>query len=235
MRSLSAWELLTLWEQGAAQSTSARALALLSACGEGPPERVEHLPIGRRDALLLELRDRTFGSLVECVATCPRCREAVEVAFRIADVVVPAAPGPPECGRLETGGGPIAFRLPNSADLSAIARAADVADARRQLLARCLLSAPPDLPDEIVRGVEEEMARLDPQANVQLALACPHCDHNWEAGLDIAAVFWTEIAAWAQRMFREVHALASAYGWSERDILGMSAWRRQMYLGLVTG
>jgi hypothetical protein len=32
---------------------------------------------------------------------------------------------------------------------------------------------------------------------------------------------------------RDVHQLASAYGWSEHDILTMSAGRRQLYLELV--
>ena len=235
MRSLSAWELLTAWEHGLAQTPVARALTLLSACGAGPPETVQRLPIGRRDALLLELRGRTFGSLVECVAACPRCGQQVEVTFRVGDVLIAPPPGSPEVGRLESDGHSIEFRLPDSADLAAVASAADVADGRRVLLARCLLSPPPDLPEDIVRRVEAEMARLDPQADVQLALACPHCDHDWAMGLDIVSVFWTEIAAWAQRALREVHTLASAYGWSEQDILAMSAWRRQVYLGLVTG
>ena len=137
----------------------ARALTLLAACGEGPPERVEHLPIGRRDALLLELRDRTFGSLVECVAACPRCDEAVEVTFRVTDVAAAPQSDMPARGRLEADGQSIEFRLPDSADLAAIATAADVGDARRQLLARCLLSGPPDWPDDLVRAVEEEMGR----------------------------------------------------------------------------
>jgi hypothetical protein len=32
---------------------------------------------------------------------------------------------------------------------------------------------------------------------------------------------------------REVHLLASAYGWRESDILAMTPWRRQLYLELV--
>ena len=42
-----------------------------------------------------------------------------------------------------------------------------------------------------------------------------------------------EIHAWAKRTLREVHTLASAYGWSEREILSMSAVRRALYLEMV--
>ncbi len=37
----------------------------------------------------------------------------------------------------------------------------------------------------------------------------------------------------AKRLLSEVHALASAYGWSEREILGLSVARREFYLGMV--
>ena len=33
----------------------------------------------------------------------------------------------------------------------------------------------------------------------------------------------------------DVHALASAYGWTESDVLGMTSVRRQAYLSLAVG
>ena len=32
-----------------------------------------------------------------------------------------------------------------------------------------------------------------------------------------------------------VHALASAYGWTEADVLAVGPWRRQVYLQAVSG
>ena len=77
------------------------------------------------------------------------------------------------------------------------------------------------------------MAEVDPQADVQMDLTCPACGHQWQALFDIESFFWREISAWANRILREVHALASAYGWRESDILSMSTWRRQTYLNLI--
>jgi hypothetical protein len=77
------------------------------------------------------------------------------------------------------------------------------------------------------------MAELDPQSDVELSLSCPNCGHAWRAPLDIASYFWSEVEAWAQRLLLEVHQLARGYGWSERDILAMSARRRRAYLEML--
>jgi hypothetical protein len=50
---------------------------------------------------------------------------------------------------------------------------------------------------------------------------------------DVVSYLWGEIEDWAERLLRDVHSLAAAYGWSERDIVGMSALRRRLYLELA--
>jgi hypothetical protein len=89
------------------------------------------------------------------------------------------------------------------------------------------------LPANIREAVVEQMAQADPQADVQVPLSCPECGHQWQAHFDIVSFFWSEIDAWATRTLRDVHVLASAYGWREADILGMTPWRRHRYLELV--
>jgi len=128
----------------------------------------------------------------------------------------------------------VCFRLPNSADLLA-------ANSQPGLLAQCLLSVDSpnensdsdSLPAPVVDAIAERMAQADPQANVQLALTCPNCNHAWQTTFDIVSYFWAEINAWAIRILREVHTLARAYGWREADILALSPQRRQIYLNLV--
>ena len=79
------------------------------------------------------------------------------------------------------------------------------------------------------------MAAADPQADVELALSCPACGHAWPAAFDIASFLWTEVDAWARVLLHEIHALASAYGWREADILALSPRRRRAYLELIGG
>jgi hypothetical protein len=83
--------------------------------------------------------------------------------------------------------------------------------------------------------IARRMADCDPRANIELALECPACGHNWEALFDVVSFFWKEIEAWSRRVLGEVHALASAYGWTEREILALSPWRREFYLQMVSG
>jgi len=78
------------------------------------------------------------------------------------------------------------------------------------------------------------MAEADPDADLRMAIACPECGHAWDSLFDPASYLWSELQAGAMRVLREVDALASAYGWSEREILEMPRARRRAYLALVT-
>jgi uncharacterized protein YbaR (Trm112 family) len=243
MYSLSASELLRLWERGLANQPVERALALL--CATSPdvsPEALARMSIGTRDALLLRLRERTFGPRLSSIVSCPRCRERLEFDFTTEEIAVDAEIDQQvKLFSLSVQGYEVEFRLPSSLDLSVASASAGIDEAQRSLLSRCLLSAQLDaqektldeLPAEVIQAVLDEMGRRDPQADVQLALSCPQCGHAWQLTFDIVSFFWSEIEAWAQRILREVHALASAYGWREEEILALSAWRRQVYLGMI--
>ena len=247
MRTLSAFELLSVWERGLSQTPVERALGLLgAACADEPPEALASLSVGVRDARLLTLREWTFGRQLVSVADCPGCGEQLEVSLGAADLFAGrAAPGA-DSGplTLKAGEYEVSFRLPNSLDLGALADAApaaSVADAAARLLESCLVEArrggeavsADELPPEVAGAIAARMAEADPQAEVELALNCPACGEGWQAPFDIESFFWDEIGAWARRVLGEVHVLASSYGWRESDILNMSARRRQFYIELI--
>jgi hypothetical protein len=89
------------------------------------------------------------------------------------------------------------------------------------------------LSEDAITRLAERIGECSPDAEAPLDFICPSCGHQWRAFFDIAAFFWAEIAAQARRLLREVHILASAYGWREADILAMSARRRQAYLEMI--
>jgi hypothetical protein len=235
MRALSAADLLTLWELGQRQHLLDRALTLLGAADPGRTRaELAALGIGERDRLLLDLRERTFGPTLDCVAACGACGGSVEFRFSVAEARLPFAPRAATFS-VESDGASRCFRLPTSADLAAVAGRTDREAAARALLGRCLVEPGPGdrLTPDLARRAAERMSQLDPQAEVRLDLSCPSCGHRWEAVFDVAAWLWKELDARARRLLGEVHSLARAYGWTEAEILSLGEARRQAYLELI--
>jgi hypothetical protein len=156
----------------------------------------------------------------------------------------------------------VRFRSPNSLDLAAIEALTDPEEARGRLLQRCVVSvekaqaegleascgqcedtdatpAGPGqvdlslLPGSVLAGVAGGIEQACSETDFKLGVDCHECGHHWETAFDIARYLVREVDAWAQRVVRDVHTLAAAYGWSETEILTMSPARRQVYLDLA--
>jgi hypothetical protein len=243
MRPLTGPELLGVWERGLAQKPIERAQALLAAaCPETPPDALADFRVGLRDASLLTLREWTFGPQAASIVACPLCGQRHELNFSMNDLRVESSR---ETNGEVTVSGPdyeLFLRVPNGIDLAAIAREKDVARARLILFERCLLASQRDgrearaeeLPEEAVKAAADRLAQADPQADVLFALSCQSCGHQWQEPFDIVSFFWSEIHSWACRTLADIHALASAYGWREAEILLIHPWRRQFYLEMIS-
>ena len=90
-------------------------------------------------------------------------------------------------------------------------------------------AAGPAVPAEALRRFDEMHAA----AELTCAVECPGCGARELLDFDIARFLWAEVRAAARRLLAEVHELASAYGWSERDITTMSPARRYAYLEMI--
>jgi hypothetical protein len=226
MTPLSDLELLTVWEAAQATHPAARGAHLLRALGDDAPES---LPIGARDRALLAHRERWFGPHFETVADCPQCGTTAELTFE----TPPITPAASSMRRITAGGANLEYRLPDTRDLLAIADCSSVAEARQRLAARCV-DGEVTLAPEIIDAIAVAMSEADPDGDLRVAITCPDCGHAWDAVFDPASHFWSEVEASALRVLREVDALATAYGWSEREILSLPLARRRAYLGMVT-
>lgn len=233
-------QLLQVWERGDSPSAAACGLLLLgSSCDECSTGTLAALPLGQRDALLLQLRARLFGAAIDAVASCPQCATLVEATFSCDDLLSPADAATPTLEHVAHGIR-VQFRLPDSNDLLALEGCSDAVAARELLLERCVLAAQREgdahavhsLPNELRIGIAQAMAQADPQADLQLAFRCPDCGHEWQPLFDIARFLWQELHVWALHMLREVDTLAYAYHWAEADVLALSPRRRQAYLEL---
>ncbi len=239
MQPLSPEGILAVWETGRAQHALDRALTILLAASPAVSrDALADLSIGERDARLLQLRALVLGFQAEGFAECPRCAERVEFPLDTAALLGGCAPSRPTAPstrhEIETNGRKIVFRLPTSRDLAGVVHAPDSADALHCLVEACIVE-PNDarLPNEAIEALSRAMLAADPQAETTLRLTCPVCAHEWECFFEIGEFFWGEISAQAQRLLREIDALARAYGWTEREILDLPAQRRQTYLELV--
>jgi len=127
------------------------------------------------------------------------------------------------------------FRLPTSRDLAQATGEPNPLAAANRLLLRCRLGAEecPTLSDEELELVGDKMALADPMAELRFSLLCPVCSHQWDETLDIARFLWAEIDARARRLLWEIHNVASAYGWTEAEILSLSATRRARYMEMI--
>jgi hypothetical protein len=242
--SFSTTDLLAVWERGQQQQPVERALTMLGVAYPSAPRRtLALLSIGQRDASLIDLREKLFGSQLTCLTDCPACGERLELSFNVTDIRASADVETADLF-LHRAGYELRLRLPNSLDLLALVECADPAERREKLFEQCVASvvhegrtesvtAIKDLPAEVVELALARIAEADPQGDVEVDLNCPCCGNAWQTDFDIVSYLWAELHAWATQMLREVHLLASTYGWSESDILTMSASRRRRYLEMV--
>jgi hypothetical protein len=244
--SLSEQDILNIWEVGLRQHPVERAITILTIAGQQHSrDEVLAMSIGQRDAQLLIVRESTFGTHFAGYAECQRCQEALEVNFDADDIRAAA--------HSESGDEEQVFsvrhedykmtvRLPKNADLISIIRCHDVATARASLLERSITSVTyrgtgigiSELPDSMIAVVGDAIIARDPLAEIRLEMVCPSCDQRWFAIFDILTFLWQEITIRAKSILRDVGLLASAYGWSESDILAMSPVRRRLYLEMVS-
>jgi hypothetical protein len=232
-------DLLAGWELGLSASDSGRTVLLHSLARPGETTgRLLAMPVGERDADLLDLRRRLFGDAVALRAACERCGADLEFAFDLG--AVPAAATTDAQRRVTSGEWSVLVRQPTGGDLLAVAGTAPQA-ARRALLDACVLeathrgrrSSAGRLPASVRRLVGEACAAVDPRADITLSIACAVCDRETKAVLDIGAVLWTELDVWARGLLLDVHLLACAYGWTEADVFALSPVRRRYYLELA--
>lgn len=241
MVTISAQQLLTLWETAKDQHPVERALTLLTLVNKSPSEVLENLSIGQRNSELLQLRKVLIGQSIVCLVICPFCQESLEFTLNLNEFDQFASAATTTTQQVEIDEFEITFRSITSVDLLKVRNCTGITEASQQLLQQCVLScrqfeqpiAIAQLPALTVDALVKKISACDPQAELLLNLTCSTCTGAWQAPFDIASIFWEEIKQKALQLLDEVHQLAFAYGWQESDILNLAPQRRQFYLKKV--
>jgi hypothetical protein len=241
MRAVTQADLLALWESGKALHTlDWGLLAVNTMFPETQPDSAADWPIGRRNRALVEMQLACFGRTLRGWTSCRRCAEKLEFALD----GLALAEGPlPEQGESIVANGRT-FRLPTSRDLARVAAEDDPSKAAVALVEMCRIDGEVgpvercftteiDWTEEDLDAIGDKMALADPLGEIMLHFDCPECGEVFDDNLDLSTFLRAEIEGRAKRLLREVHTLASAYGWSEAEILALNPARRQFYLEMV--
>ena len=233
-------DVLALWERAISVQPEVRADTILSACIDAPSES-----LGERNAELLSLRARLFGPVQPLRSTCARCGVAVEFSVDCDGLARDLRPTADSLMThvIELDNYRVDFRVPSWSDVAhATARAAIGASFVDELLERCITRCEQDgnpcdpaaLPDTVGEALSQRLEELEPGAIVSFDLVCPECDARWNARMNCGDVLWSEVQSRAERLLLEIDALARVYGWTETEVLSLSATRRAAYLQLAS-
>ena len=245
MRALTAADLLRAWERAAHDAPVHQVLSLLAtAYPDHEIGALAELSIGQRDALLLRLREATFGPALTGVADCPACHARIEVALNAAELDTQSpssafASVSASGAAVEAGDYVLQLRPPNSHDVIAALRL-EMSSARVAILRRCLVSAerggtrvePDDVPAAVLELADERLAeRTRRRTFACVSSARPASTTPRRSSTSRRALARDRRVGVPDP--REVHTLASAYGWTEEAILALTPFRRRCYLELV--
>jgi uncharacterized protein (UPF0212 family) len=233
-------EMLSFWETGSRLSPLDRGVLAAQVAGV-PASQAADLPLGERNRALARLYLEHFGDALDGFTECTECGEKLEFHFDLRQV----ADAPPlEASDLVVVGR-WKFRLPTSRALAMALNGGEGASAEHRLLVECLeepagagqewSEAVPGWSEEEMAAIEEKLAEADSLAEIQIGFKCPECGADFEEALDLGSFLWSEIEDAARQLFDDIHLLASAYGWTEGEVLRLSAMRREAYVRRVLG
>src|SRR5260370_11389559 len=234
MGALAGQQLLTAWEHSRTLPEQEAALSLLALAWPGrSTDELARLPLGERNALLLELRAALFGPRMEGFAICPQCGAELELTADPRALAQGLRSEPAEASEEIAG---YCMRPVSALDLRASSHAASEEEARGILLTRSLGLEEHELAQlsESAAALAERFDRVNASAEIRVRLECAVCRNRPVLDLDVPRFLLREVAAAARRLLADIHELASAYGWSEEAIASMSAARRAASLEVLS-
>lgn len=222
-------------------------------CNDNPVgEKIaSSLSVVDRDLLILYLRILTFGPELWGITTCPvkGCETKLDFTFDLASLTLPVRDESSidKTVLINSSSGPVRviYREPAGTDQIAIMGKTTPYEAWLNLLSGCIVQlgdrddttvSPRDLEklpvktlEEIDNHISDSMKSLD----WDVTFSCPQCNNDFTSTIDIHACFWEELLYSGGSLREDVHTLAFYYNWSESDILSLSRWKRQMYVGHI--
>lgn len=192
------------------------------------------------DTVALALRRAWIGERVWTDALCPApgCGQRIDVSFTVSDYLAHHRPRRPrrviagEDGWYALVGSDVRFRVPSVRDVLAAGTGGAGSTAGDRLQARCV-QPPAALSSALARRVDRALTALAPPLDDLIGGRCPACGAEVTFRFDPLDYVVSELRAAFAGIYTETHALARAFGWSERAILALPRGRRSVYAELV--
>ncbi|MDD1780466.1 hypothetical protein LRP49_04555 [Enterovibrio sp. ZSDZ35] len=251
-----------IWEFASSVNAQERAIALAEAfVSITVVSKLPEWTVAGRDHLLLLAYQLQFGDAISVEGRCAECDAKNQLGFSASQILGLASTELynawnaqtgtidtdvylPRYGEITVRGLQCRFRLPCMGDL----RALEYADDPLLLFAQRVIN-PVDFAaikevfsamedsktawEQLFTDLEDAMLALEPLSIVTLNASCPECGAETAHQFDIAHQFWAQLSANVEKQLWDVHLLASAYGWSSQDILGMSPARRRRHIAMI--
>jgi hypothetical protein len=204
-------------------------LSLLRRLGreaDGGPLALDGLAVSQADRLAAWLYRDLYGDCAECRARCADCGEDYEFAIDVAALIARQdgeRPGPPDGDGFWALADGRRVRAPTLADLAA-------ADGPDALLGRLVAGGDPAADPDRVTAFLETAA---PLLSIDVDAACPHCARGQNVRFDLAHYLAARLAGERPFLVREIHLLASRYGWGLAEILALSRADRRAFAALI--
>jgi hypothetical protein len=205
--------------------------------GDGAPLDWSELPASQLGALALAMRRKWVGEQVVSEGTCPEpsCGDRFDVHFAVAAYLSHhrarrprnvAASG--DQGWFVLKGTGVQFRVPTVSDLMS---AADEEEPSLALSTRCIHSR--TISSRESTRINRALSALSPLLDGFVEGVCPSCGASIRMTFDPLTYTLAELRDVFGSVYGEIHAVASAYGWTEQTILAMPRSRRKHYSALI--
>jgi hypothetical protein len=219
--------------------------ALVAACTQGANpaaglrEQAWALPVGARVARLLRIVELTNESAALPITrncSAAPCGRPLEVGLpfdRLRDV----SAGETVLTTTLPHGPTLQMRRPTGRDQEGW-RAQDFSTQREalvQIVQTLIVSAsePVRFDDDAISALAGAMEEFDPLTAFRVITTCPHCEVEATFVVDLEAEALRLLSAHQRALLRNVHSLATQYGWNEAEIVALTPRRRAHYLRMI--
>lgn len=204
---------------------------IISITLKGNPFQLNELSVTEYDRLLAAIYTHIYDNSVSCHCFCKFCSEAYEFSFSLDTLIKYQEQNAMKFGNPDvTGYWSVAdgfrFRAPTRLEAISVVNGS----LNRNDFIKKLVS------DQSIdhKLFESYLEAAAPTLAIDIAAPCPHCEEGQNVRFDIHRYLVAAISNERAFLIREVHLIASSYGWTHSEIIRLSRSDRRAYAALIT-